>query len=72
MELYNVSRQEQVWRGRGKNDSRGQIVDMEVYSSKEGYAVRAGDTYRVKSAYNNPTQHDIDAMAGVFIFYSRE
>ena len=72
MELYNVSRQEPVWRGRGKNDSRGQIIDMEVYSSEEGYAVQAGDTYRVKSTYNNPTRHDIDAMAGVFIFYSRE
>jgi hypothetical protein len=72
MELYNVSRQERVWLGSRKNDPQGRMVGMEVYSSEEGYAVQAGDTYRLKSTYNNPTQHDIDAMAGVFIFYSRE
>ena len=72
MELYNASRQERVWLGSRKNDPQGRMVGMEVYSSEEGYAVQAGDTYRLKSTYNNPTQHDIDAMAGAFIFYSRE
>ena len=72
MELSNVSRRERVWRGSRKNDSQGRMIGMEVYSSDRGYPVRAGDTYRVKSTYNNPTRHEIDAMAGVFIFYSRE
>ena len=43
---------------------------MEVYSNAEGYPVRSGETYRVKSVYQNPTDLKIDAMAGLFIFYS--
>ena len=48
------------------------MIGMEVYSSGPGYPVRAGDAYRVTSIYDNPTGHEIDAMAGLFIFYSRD
>lgn len=62
MELYNATRQELVWKGRPR----------EVYSSGEGYPVRAGETYRITAVYENPTKAPIDAMAGLFLFYSRQ
>jgi hypothetical protein len=72
VDLFNVSRQEEVWKAQRKNSSEGQMVGMDVYSNPEGYPVRFGESYRITSTYNNPTDHDIDAMAGLFIFYSLE
>lgn len=72
VELYNVSRRERVWTGARKLDKAGQMVGMETYSNREGYKLQAGETYRVRSSYNNTTDHWIDAMAGVVIFFSRE
>jgi hypothetical protein len=70
IELYNVSRKQTVWKGTRSSDATGNRVG--VYSSAEGYPVRAGETYKVMSIYENPTTAPIDAMAGLFIFYSRE
>jgi hypothetical protein len=68
IELYNISRREQVWKG-----ARTKYPDgpMQVYSNARGYAVRAGETYRITAVYENPTGDKIDAMAGLFILYSR-
>ncbi len=71
VELFNVSRQERVWKGMRKTDAAGRMIGMDVYSSAEGYPVHAGETYRVTSAYDNSTSAPIDAMAGLFLFYSR-
>lgn len=68
IELYNVSRKEQVWKGARKAGPDG---PMQVYSSTEGYPVRAGETYRITAVYDNPTTEKIDAMAGLFLLYSR-
>ena len=70
IELYNVSRKEIVWKGTRSSDATGN--SMGVYSSAVGYPVRAGETYKIVSVYENPTATPIDAMAGLFIFYSRE
>jgi hypothetical protein len=72
IELLNVSRNELVWKGRSKTDEKGETSGMEVYSNSEGYPVHAGETYMVRSTYDNPKPDHIDAMAGVFIFYSRD
>jgi hypothetical protein len=72
VDLFSVSRQEEVWKAQRKNSSEGQMVGMDVYSNPEGYPVHFGESYRITSTYNNPTDHDIDAMAGLFIFYSLE
>src|SRR5207247_5375619 len=69
IELYNVSRREQVWKGTRKNDPNGA---MQVYSSAAGYPVQAGETYRITAVYENPTPDKIDAMAGLFMLYSRD
>jgi hypothetical protein len=68
IELYNVSRHEQVWKGKRKSGSDG---PMEVYSNPAGYAVQAGETYKITTVYENPGAEKIDAMAGLFMLYSR-
>src|SRR5262249_28765522 len=69
IELYNVSRQEQVWIGKRTGEPGGA---MQTYSSADGYPIRAGDSYRITAIYENPTGDKIDAMAGLFMLYSRE
>jgi len=68
IELQNVSRREPVWKGTRTNGPSGA---MNVYSSVEGYPVRAGEVYRITAIYENPTVGKIDAMAGLFMLYSR-
>ena len=69
VELINLSRNESVWKG---TRSGGPESPMSVYSSAAGYRVRAGETYRISAVYDNPTQQKIDAMAGLFMMYSRD
>ena len=69
IELYNVSRNEQVWIGKRTGDAGGA---MQTYSSAVGYPIRAGESYRIRAVYENPTTDRIDAMAGLFMLYSRE
>jgi hypothetical protein len=71
VELFNVSRQERIWKGMRKLDGEGRMVGMEVFSSAEGVPIRAGETYRVSAVYENPTQAPIDAMAGLYVLYAR-
>jgi hypothetical protein len=70
MELYNVSRQETVWIG--TREKQPGSYNLGFYSSRDGYPARAGETFRITSVYDNPTTTRIDAMAGLFIFYSHE
>ena len=70
IELYNVSRGERVWIGTRQGDPVS--GPMQTYTSAEGYTVRAGETYRIKAVYDNPTGAPIDAMAGLFLLYSRK
>ncbi len=67
--LDNTSRNEQVWIGKRKNAADG---PMQVYTNPEGYPVRSGEKFRIISTYQNPTDDKIDAMAGLFMLYSRE
>lgn len=69
IELYNISRRQRVWKGARQSDPGG---PMQVYSNPEGYPVRAGETYRITAVYENPTPEKIDAMAGLFMLYSRD
>ena len=69
IELQNVTRGERVWIGKRKG---GPESAMETFSSSEGYRFRAGETYRLLSVYDNPHERQIDAMAGLFLLYSRD
>lgn len=68
IELYNVSRGEPVWMATRETHPDG---PMPIFSSPGGYQVRAGEIYRITSIYQNPTGEKIDAMAGLFMLYSR-
>ena len=68
VELFNISRNELVWEGRRTG---GPESPMEVYSSVKGYAIHAGETFRIKAIYDNPAEEKIDAMAGLFMLYAR-
>jgi hypothetical protein len=69
IELYNVTRRQSVWKGTRMKEPDG---PMRVYSSADGYPVSAGETYRIIAVYENPTKAEIDAMAGLFMLYSRK
>jgi len=70
IELVNLTREETVWHGSVHANEAGEPVRMDVYSSTDGYRVRPGERYRIASVYNNLTSKHVDAMAGVFVFYS--
>jgi hypothetical protein len=69
IELYNVTQREQVWKGRRRGDPRS---SMETYSNADGYPIHAGETYKITAVYDNPEAGKIDAMAGLFMLYSRK
>jgi hypothetical protein len=69
--LVNVTRTQAVWNGIVTEDAHGQTAGMPLYSDPKGYPVHAGDVFRLTSRYENPNDFPIDAMAGVFIVYTR-
>ena len=69
VELKNLTRDERVWIGKRKG---GPESAMETYASSEGYRFRAGEAFRLQSVYDNPLKGRIDAMAGLFLLYSRD
>ncbi len=69
VELFNITRRELVWKSSRKAPPDG---PMAAYSSAAGYPVRAGETYRLTTVYENTTRDPVDAMAGLFLFYSRQ
>lgn len=69
VELTNLTRNEPVWTGKRTG---GPESAMETYASSEGYRFRAGETFRIVSRYDNPHKGKIDAMAGLFLLYSRD
>jgi len=71
IELYDETNARLVWRSKRSLDSSGQMIGMDTFESESGYAVKAGDAFRIRAVYENPTAAPIDAMAGLFISYSR-
>jgi len=71
IELYDETNARLVWRSKRRVDSSGQMIGMDTFESESGYAVKAGDAFRIRAVYENPTAAPIDAMAGLFISYSR-
>ena len=69
--LFDVTQEKLIWKGVAKQDTQGQTNGMETYSDVKGYPVRAGGKIRLTSVYDNPTEFPIDAMAGAFIYYTK-
>ena len=72
VQLFDVSRSQSVWNGIVKADAAGNTAALPVYSDVAGFAVHAGDVFKVSSTYENPNNYPIDAMAGVFIVYTKD
>jgi len=70
IELFNVTRNEPVWKAVGKRDANGSLLEMPIYQNPSGYVVGKDDQFRLIATYDNPTQKPVDAMAGVFVLYT--
>ena len=71
LELYDLTHKRPVWRSTRKLDASRQMIGMDTFGSVEGYPVKSGESFRITAVYDNPTTAPIDAMAGLFILYSR-
>ena len=49
---------------------RDQIANISHYSSKEGFRIYKDHIYEVEALYNNTTDHDVDAMAMIVLYYN--
>ena len=59
-----------MWKAVGSKDQSGKLTAMPVYINGDGYDIDKGDRFKLVAIYENPTSHNVDAMAGVFILYS--
>jgi hypothetical protein len=71
IELYDLTQDRLVWKSTRKLDAAGQMVAMDSFGNAAGYAIKAGNRFRITAVYDNSTSAPIDAMAGLFISYSR-
>jgi len=70
IELINSTRNQSVWKAVGSKDKNGKLTAMPVYVNGDGYDIDKGDRFKLVAVYENPTLHNVDAMAGIFILYS--
>ena len=49
---------------------RDQIANISHYSSQEGFRIYKDHIYEVEALYNNTTDHDVDAMAMIVLYYN--
>jgi hypothetical protein len=70
MELVDKTTGKSVWKGSVKNDPHKAIVEnTEHYSDPKGLMIYKDHDYEVISTYNNPTDHKIDAMAALWMYF---
>lgn len=50
-------------------ENRKQIATIPVYSSSEGFKIYPDHTYQIEASYSNDTDHDLDAMAVMDLYY---
>lgn len=70
IELVNLTEGKSIWTAKGTVDKDGNLISMPIYRSVEGYQVNPDDQFKIVATYNNTTVDDIDAMAGLYVFYS--
>jgi hypothetical protein len=70
MRLSNVTTGEVLWQSDVVYEKdRLQIETIPVYSSAEGFPMAAGHEYELEAFYDNTTDHDVDAMAMMYLYY---
>jgi hypothetical protein len=70
VELVELTRGQTLWKSSPRRSVSGEFSAMETYSSAEGIPLRPGARYALTATYNNPTDHWVDAMAGLFLFFT--
>ena len=69
MELRDVTAGETVWRGEVHNHATlAAVLGTDHYADANGTPLYADHDYEVSTIYDNPTDHDIDAMAALWIY----
>jgi hypothetical protein len=72
VELADTSIGQTVWKGLPQLGPQGEIRAMQTYSSSGGIPIRPNNRYAITATYNNTTRHWVDAMAGLFVFFTRD
>jgi hypothetical protein len=73
MILYDETAKRVVWTGVAKTDpASGALRYVDRYISAEGFKIYRSHAYRLTSEYNNPKNHDIDAMMFLTAYAAKE
>ncbi len=72
IEVLNETRGNQVWNAVGKRGDDGRLLEMPFLSTAEGYPFGPEDRFLLRATYDNSSDVEQDAMAGLFIFFSTE
>ena len=70
MRLTDVTTGELLWQADVEHEAqRDQIAKISHYSSVEGFLLRPDHVYEIEALYDNTTDHDINAMAMMMLYY---
>lgn len=70
MRLIDKTTGETLWETEVLYESdRTQIREIPVYSSAEGFPILRDHVYEIEARYDNTTDHDVDAMASMYLYY---
>jgi hypothetical protein len=73
MRLTDLTSGEVLWQADVVNEPlRTQIAEITTYSSAEGFRMYQDHEYEIEAVYNNTTDHDVDAMAMMYLYYNPE
>lgn len=71
MRLTDVTEGKVVFQANVENQpGRDQIGKISNYSSTEGFPIYKDHVYEIEALYNNTTDHDVDAMAMMVLYYN--
>ena len=71
MRLTDVTTGEVLWQADVEHEAgRAQIASISHYSSSEGFPLYHDHEYEIEAVYNNTTDHDIDAMAMMMLYFN--
>lgn len=73
LELIDVTEGKTIFTSRATaNDKHTGIAEMTSLATKDGVRIYPDHTYELVAVYDNPTDHPIDAMAVVYVYYRDE
>ncbi|RZV49499.1 MAG: hypothetical protein EX268_18970 [Deltaproteobacteria bacterium] len=71
MRLTDVTTGKVLFQADVENEpDRDQIANISQYSSEKGFRLYKDHVYEIEALYNNTTDHDVDAMAMMVLYYN--